>query len=202
VPSAKEIATFWTAAGKLPHTVTADIVQFLIAVPARRGEAATMCWRDVDIAARVWHQPITKNGDPHDYPLNHRALAILARRRQATGAHPDDYVFPGPRYAKPFVGWSNLMAAITARVPPGVSLEDLRLHDMRRGFVTHLAEQGHEETLLDLTINHRAARSRSGVRGVYQRAVRWPERVAALAAWNDNLDRWLGVNVAAQLQVV
>jgi integrase len=202
VPGGGEIAAIWTAAGKLPHAVTADIVQFLIAVPARRGEAAGMMWCNLDFVQKIWHQPITKNGDPHDYPLNPRSLAILARRREATGGHRDDYVFPGPRYAKPFVGWSNLVEAIIARLPTDICIDDFRLHDMRRGFVTHLAEQGFEETLLDLTINHRAARSRSGVRGVYQRAVRWPERVAALAAWNDNLDRWLGVNVTWLCPVV
>jgi hypothetical protein len=58
-----------------------------------------------------------------------------------------------------------------------------------------LADAGFNEVLLDLTLNHAASRSRGGVLGVYQRSERWDERVAALAAWNEHLDRALGANV-------
>jgi integrase len=196
VLSGAEIAAIWRAAEKLPNAVTADLVQFVITVPCRRGEAAEARWRDIDLAAKVWRQPTSKNDDPHAFPLNERALAILTRRRKATGGHPDDFVFPGPRAAKPFMGWSNLIEAIAARIDQATPIVgDWRLHDIRRSFVTHLAEAGHDETVLDLILNHRAARSRSGVRGIYQRAVRWPERVAALAAWADLLRHYLGENV-------
>jgi integrase len=191
-----ELTAIWRAAQKLPNAVITDLVHFVIAIPCRRGEVASVRWRDLDTATKVWHQPTSKNQDPHDFPLNERALAILVRRREATGGHPDDFVFPGPRHAKPFCGWSNLIDAIADRICEDTPVAPgWRLHDVRRSFVTHLADAGHDEILLDLTINHRASRSRSGVRGVYQRAIRWPERVAALSAWNGHLDRALGENI-------
>jgi integrase len=190
-----EIAAIWRAVERLPNAVITDLAQLLVAVPCRRGEAATARWRDIDLGARIWHQPTSKSGNPHDFPLNDRALVILARRHEATGGHPDDYVFPGPRAGRPFCGWSNLIASIDARIPPAAPVPDWRLHDFRRSCVTHLAEQGHDETVLDLLLNHAASRSRGGVLGVYQRSQRWPERVAALAAWGELLGQYLGENV-------
>jgi integrase len=188
-----ELSAIWRAAERLPNAVTADLVQFVIAIPCRRGEAAVARWRDIDVSGRVWHQPTSKNQDPHDFPLNDRALAILARRRQATAGHPDDFVFPGPRAAKSFMGWSKLIKAISARIDKETPVAaGWRLHDVRRSFVTHLADAGRDETVLDLIINHRASRSRGGIRGVYQRAQRWPERVTALAAWDALLGSHLG----------
>ena len=156
VLSGADIAAIWHATRRLPNAVITDLVQLTISIPCRRGEAATARWADFDLAARIWHQPTSKNGDPHDFPLNDRALAVLGRRRAESG-HPENFVFPGPRYSKPFSGWSNLIGAIATRIDPKTPVaRGWRLHDFRRSFVTILAEQGHDETLLDLTIDHHA----------------------------------------------
>jgi hypothetical protein len=123
-----------------------------------------------------------------------RLLAILFSRRIAKRpgyAGDTGYVFSGTVTAT-FSGWAYLIACLR----DVVGFDDWRPHDIRRSFVTQLAEQGVDETLLDLIINHRASGSRSGVKGVYQRSQRWAERVAALDAWNAYLDQQLGENVA------
>ena len=153
-----ELGALWQAAGRLPHPATADLVLFMLSTPCRRGEAACARWRDF-FKARIWHQPVTKNGDEHRYPLNDLALGIL-RRRLSDGIQPGDLVFPGPRRAQVFGGWSNLADALADRL--GDDMPDWRLHDFRRAFATHLAERGHDEILLDLTINHRGSRSQGG----------------------------------------
>jgi integrase len=55
------------------------------------------------------------------------------------------------------------------------------LHDVRRSFVTALAERGFDVDLLDQLLSH----SRKGVFGIYQRSSRWREKEAAMAAWAD-----------------
>jgi integrase len=185
-----ELAALWRAAEQAPSPVAADITRFLLSTPCRRGEAAALRWTDIDLMGRVWHQPTSKNGDPHDYPLNTRALRILLHRQdagRAGDAGKPGYVFPGTVTAS-FSGWAHLIEGLR----DAVDFDNWRPHDIRRSFVTQLAEQGVDEALLDLTINHRASGSRSGVRGVYQRSQRWAERVAALDAWNAYLDRQLG----------
>jgi integrase len=61
-------------------------------------------------------------------------------------------------------------------------------HDFRRSFATALAESGVSETVADAVLNHRQSATRGGVLGVYQRASRWPEQVAAMKAWWRLLD--------------
>lgn len=157
-----------------------------------------MTWRDIDLDARVWHQPAgsVKNNQAHDYPLNAPALEILERRlQQARGAL---LVFPGPVRGDVFCGWSNLKAALDKRT----RVVGWRFHDLRRSIATHLGERGFSESLIDLLINHRASRTRGGVLGVYQRSERWTERVAALDAWARLLAGWVGDGPVSEPEVV
>jgi integrase len=55
------------------------------------------------------------------------------------------------------------------------------LHDIRRSFVSLLAEHGYDVDLLDQILGH----SRKGVLAVYQRARRMAEREQALNTWAD-----------------
>ena len=58
--------------------------------------------------------------------------------------------------------------------------DNFRLHDIRRGFVSHLAG-AFDIDALDQCLSH----TRKGVTGVYQRSLRWPDREGALNAWAD-----------------
>jgi integrase len=207
----EELVLIWRAIEAFPDQRSAasrDLLLFLMAVPARRAEAAAMRWRDVDLSRRVWRQPTSKNDEPHDYPLSERAMKILARRwdaakraseaasqnaerEQRADADMDALVFPGPFASQPFCGWSHAKAAIEVRLKKPVS--DWRFHDFRRTAVTRLGEaERHDEAVLDLLINHKASVSRGGVLGVYQRASRWAERVRALDDWDRMLALALG----------
>jgi integrase len=181
-----ELAQLWHAAGGLPSPLATDVTQFLIAVPARRSEARAMRWTDVDLAARVWTQPTSKNGFAHAFPLNRLALEILHRRKAAGGDAPF-----------PFTRFDPLVSRLRELLP---ELPNWRLHDLRRSFASTLADAGFSESVLDLVLNHAASRTRGGVLGVYQRAERWDERVRALDAWADSLERALGENVTPLLR--
>jgi integrase len=187
-----ELATIWRAAEALWSPLATDLIQFLITTPCRRGEASAARWRDIDLTARTWSQPISKNGQSHLFALNERAMAILTRRRKASGGRPEDHVFHGAQTGTPFTVWSFLLRRLHAALP---ELRDWRLHDFRRSFASTLADAGVDETLLDLCLNHRASRTRGGVLGIYQRSTRWSERVAALDTWNDAIECAIGGNV-------
>jgi integrase len=180
----EELAALWRATETL-RADDCDVMQFLLAVPCRREEAIKATWADIDLSARTWDQPTSKNDEPHRFPLNRLAMEIL-QRRQATRRNVDS--------ARPFSGvrFDRAITGMRAVVP---DLADWRPHDFRRSFETLLAEAGHNETVLDLIINHKASRTRGGVKGIYQRSERWDERVAALDAWAELLSRTLGDNV-------
>jgi integrase len=121
-----------------------------------------------------------KNRQVHTLPLSTPALAILSERTLCRGA--SDRVFASPSSALG-VNWTHWVARI--RVALGEDkLERSRrfnLHDLRRSFVSALAEREFDVDLLDQLLSH----SRKGVFGVYQRATRWREKEAAMAAWAE-----------------
>jgi integrase len=185
-PSLAQCAALWRAAESLP-AAWRDFVRFLIAVPCRRGEAASLDWAHVDLAAAVWSQPakLTKNREPHRLHLHSLALDLLAARYEAAGRPASGLVFPAPRSAQQIVAFSSIARALRAAAP---ELAEMRLHDLRRSFASVLGETGVSETIADAILNHRQAATRSGVLGVYQRSARFPEQVAAMQHWGRLLE--------------
>lgn len=162
-----------------------DLARFLIAVPARRNEAAQMDWSHLDLAAGVWTQPgkLTKNGDAHRLPLPSLALAILQTRHAVAGKPTAGLVFPSPKAGRGVTTWSDMKAALDK----AAGVTGWRWHDTRRSFVTVLAEAGVAEAVADAMLNHRQTATRGGVLGVYQQATRRPEQDAAMRRWGELL---------------
>lgn len=181
-----DLAAIWRAAGDAPglSDVQRDFVRFLLAVPCRRGEAATMDWAHLDLQAGIWQQPgaLTKNGDTHRFLLPALALEMLRKRHEDAGKPAAGLVFPSPRAGKPLSTFSDLREMLGAAVPG-----DWRLHDIRRSFASTLAENGIAEPVADAVLNHRQSATRGGVRGVYQVAPRWPEQMRAMQLWGEML---------------
>ena len=185
--SMEELARLWKAAagaeGLAP--VHRDLARFLMTVPCRRGEAARLDWSYVDLAGAVWAQPsaMTKNRDAHRLHLHPLALAILRERHAAAGEPTTGLVFPAPQSGRAVDTFSDMKAALDT----AAKLTGWRWHDFRRSFATALGEAGIPEPVADAVLNHRQSATRGGVLGVYQRAQRWPEQVAAMAAWGEAL---------------
>lgn len=181
------LAHLWKAAGEAEalEAVHRDYLRFLIAMPCRRTEAANLTWAHLDLDAAEWVQPgaLTKNGDPHRLHLHPLALDLLRARHQAAGRPKAGLVFPAPRSGEAIKTFSAIKAALDAKA----ERTGWRFHDFRRSFATAMGEAGVAEPVLDAVLNHRQAATRGGVLGVYQRAVRWPEQVAAMKAWGDAL---------------
>lgn len=182
-----ELAALWKVVGEAEglEPVHRDFLHFLLAVPCRRTEAATLEWGHLDLTGAEWSQPgaLTKNGDPHRFHLPPLALEILTRRHAASGRPDAGLVFPSPSAKKPLTTFSAMKREIEAKTGPAA----WRLHDFRRSFATAMGEAGFPEAVIDAVLNHRQAATRGGVVGVYQRAVRWPEQVRMMQAWGDLL---------------
>ena len=182
----QQIAELWKAVSEVQglQQVHRDLMQFLVVIPCRRGEAAGMDWRNVDLTNATWTQAghITKNGDPHRLYLHPLALEILVRRNIAENKPQKGLVFPAPLSGKPINTFGDIKDAICKAFPNFI---DWRNHDNRRSFVTALGEVGVHEALLDSMLNHRQSATRGGVLGVYQRAQRWPEQVNAMKLWGN-----------------
>ena len=184
--SMAELAALWRAAESL-LPVHRDFVRMLIAIPCRRGEAATLDWGHLDLASATWSRPgrLTKNREAHRLLLHPLALEMLRLRHEAADKPTSGLVFPAPRSAKAITTFSAIRGTLREAAP---ELVGWRLHDMRRSFATALGEAGVSETIADAILNHRQAATRAGVLGVYQRSVRWPEQVAAMQHWGRLLE--------------
>jgi integrase len=148
-------------------------------LPLRRNEASGLRWSEVwpdRIRISAFHANEHKKAA--ELPLSPPARAILeARKATAT----NDLVFPSSNGA-PFTNWDRLLTRIRKAIGEDKNDRASRfsLHDIRRAFASHLAGE-FDVDLLDQCLGH----TRRGVFGVYQRSVRWPERVLALNAWAD-----------------
>ena len=175
VPSLATLRAIWRAVEDEPQR---DLVRFMLLVPLRRNEAGGLTWREVDFPqgrVRVAAHRM-KARTPHELPLSPPARTILeARKLTATG----DLVFPSAN-GTPYMNWDKLLTRIRARIGEDKNDKDDRfsLHDLRRAFVSHLAED-FDVDALDQVLAHK----RSGVAAIYQRSKRWPERVRALDVW-------------------
>lgn len=182
-----QLAALWRAAETAPdlHGVHRDLARFLIAIPCRRGEATSLDWRHLDLAQGVWTQPntATKNGEPHRFALPGLALDILRLRHSGAGQPTAGLVFPSPKAGKAIDTFTDLKAELVTCT----GIDGWRWHDFRRSFATALAEAGIAESVADAILNHKQSATRGGVLGVYQRAQRWPEQVAAMTTWGDLL---------------
>ena len=189
-----ELAQLWKAADKL-GSVYRDLTRFLIAVPCRRGEAARLDWSHLNLAGAVWTMPgaLTKNGDAHRVHLPDLALDILLQRHKDAGKPKVGLVFSAPRSGEAI----DTFSAIKTDLETGAELTGWRWHDMRRSFATASGEAGIAEPVADAVLNHRQSATRGGVLGVYQRAQRWPEQVAAMNAWGRALETAISGEKAA-----
>jgi integrase len=175
VPSLATLRAIWRAVEDEPQR---DLVRFMLLVPLRRNEAGGLTWREVDFPqgrVRVAAHRM-KARTPHELPLSPPARTILeARKLAATG----DLVFPSAN-GTPYMNWDKLLTRIRARIGEDKNEKEDRfsLHDLRRAFVSHLAED-FDVDALDQVLAHK----RSGVAAIYQRSKRWPERVRALDVW-------------------
>ena len=193
VLSAAEVAAIWHAAASHPVTVTGDVVQFLISVPARENEG-----RPDALARCGYGRPRVGNANVEE----RRATQISAER-----ARPGDPSAPslGGRWHAS-VGTAGVSGAqeqwqeTLCQSWNGAKLWLDRqsgvvgwvIHDFRRSFATLMAEAGFDDGVLDLSLNHRASGSRNKVTRTYNLSLRWLERVRLMHAWSTFLDTAIG----------
>jgi integrase len=176
VPTLDELRAVWNA---VEHEPQRDLVRFLLLVPLRRDEAVGLAWSEVNLQLRRIRIPAhrAKTREAHELPLSEPATALLETCTAESGL-----VFPGAD-GRPYRGISTLITRIRARIGHAHTkkAERFSFHDVRRSFVSHLAERGFDVDLLDQCLGH----SRKGVFGVYQRASRMAERGRALETWGE-----------------
>lgn len=183
-----ELPAFFAAVKAEPNRTIADFFLACLYTGARRGNVASMRWRDVNLDNASWRIPQTKSGEPVTVHLAAPALELLKARKEI--AEPDaEYVFPGRRsngkvqhLSSPKFAWARLVKR--------AGLADLRLHDLRRTLGSFQAAAGASMAVIGKSLGHKAG---SPATAVYARLNLDPVRAsvdvataAIVAAGNQN----------------
>jgi integrase len=171
-----EIVRFWNACDKVGEPI-GQVLKLLLLTGCRRTELAGMRRHELgDDGTFVIPSSRTKNKRPHVVPLPPLARTIIASVKPV--ASPVGYVFTNSGKS-PVGGWSMIKNRLDAAMG---NLPAWRLHDLRRTFVTGLADLGIRPDVIELAVNHRSG-LRGGIAGVYNKSELLPERRAALERW-------------------
>jgi integrase len=187
VYTATEMQTLWQVAEKLDET-DRDYLRLMMLMPLRRHECSDLTSGNLDKGrgAIVLHGVLTKNGDAFTLPLPPVALAIVERRIAALGRGGKGRLFQFNSTGEAMNAWGHLID----RVEAASGIEEFKWHDLRRTFMTELAEHniGNADTL-DACLNHRQSATRSGVRAAYNHATLTTQKVSIMNAWGDLVAR-------------
>jgi integrase len=165
----------------------AAALQFMLLTLARRQEAAQARWRDVNLDARAWTIPETKNGEPHVVPLSRQALELLRSRfpKHDVGnterPNPDAPVFATSK-GGPLGDWDRETKVIQRASNTG----QWTRHDLRRTGATMLGEMGELPDIIEAALNHVSIRS--PLAAIYNRSRYRPQVAMALQRLADALD--------------
>lgn len=168
----EELERFFQAVEEERQEGNPDIADYLllsIYTGARRSNVLALQWNDIDFERQQWRisGEQSKNKSIMLVPLVGEVLEILTRRRQMASS-----VFVFPSYGKtghlqePKTGW--------ARIIKRASLEDVRLHDLRRTMGSYQTISGASTAIVGKTLGHKNPASTA----VYARMTLDPVREA------------------------
>ncbi|RCX31712.1 tyrosine-type recombinase/integrase [Thioalbus denitrificans] len=215
VLSDDEIITFWTGLDRADMTARTRLALKLILVTGQRpGEVCGM--EEKELQGDTWIIPATriktrhKILSDHRVPLSDLAMEIIEAARAI--AFGSAFLFPSPSLSGP-MDEKSLSRAIRRNLPggertrtfeeggaerePALNMAHFTPHDLRRTCRTKLAELGVSDIVAERILNH----ALQGMARVYNHHTYEAEKVAALVAWANRLNkltrRSVGLNVVA-----
>jgi integrase len=156
-------------------------LQLLALTAVRPGELLSAEWSEIENG--VWSIPAnkTKMRTAHRVPLSQQALALLDELRAITGSKKHLLASPRKR-GKPFAPnqYNDALREM------GFAKDQMVAHGFRAMFSTLANDNGQSSDVIELSLAHL---ERNKVRRAYNRAERWPERIALMQWWADHLDQ-------------
>jgi integrase len=181
-----EIRAFWRAAEVMAYPF-GRLFQFLLLTAQRRDEVANAKWSELDLDNKAWVIPGARMKLKHDHyvPLTDDAVALLRSLPRGTG----DHVFSSNGGHAPVAGFSQSKKRLDALMrreleAEGASLEDWRLHDLRRTARSHFSSlAGVKEETAERLLDH----APKGMSRVYNLHAFRDEKADCLQKWHAKL---------------
>lgn len=137
--SAKELKDLFKVLDGYEDKEAANALRLIAFTGARKGEVLAAKWEQFDLINGRWIKPSshTKQKQKHAAPLSAAALKLLKKMRQT--ADPNEpHLFPGRFPGKPL---ENLKQH-WPKIRKAAGLPDVRVHDLRHTFASHLVSSG------------------------------------------------------------
>jgi integrase len=156
--------------------------QFMILTMGRPGDVRGMKRCEVDFDKRTWRIPAErmKMRRPHDVPLSKQAVKVLAEVWPLN--ENCELVFPSLRATKKPLSENAFNSALRRM---GYQKEEVTAHGFRSSASTILNERGANPDIIESALAHQDSNE---IRGIYNRARYWPQRVQLMQQWADLLD--------------
>ena len=120
----------------------------------RRGEVLAMRVRELDLAQKCVRIDLdrvkVRDKQAAVRPLSDHAIAVLDRRVETVGGHPDAHLFPGRRAGRPIVEPSKAWA----RVLEAADVDHVPLHTLRHSFATAAIMTGVPRERISAMLGH------------------------------------------------
>lgn len=182
VYSDKEIQIIWKRF-EMETEPFRSLLKILLICGQRAGETRIAKWEHLN-DEYIWHIPAdnTKANREQNLPLPAMAIQILDDLDDVTGQK--DYIFASPREENAPIAWLQNAAK---RVRDNCSVDDFRLHDLRRTVASNLAMLGYNRTVIGKILNHKGLAGDSMVTAVYDRYDYLEQKSDALNEWSEHL---------------
>jgi len=146
-----ELARLFSVLEAHPNERAANAIRLLLLTGARRGEVLSATWDQFELERGVWTKPAhtTKQKRAEHVPLSAQALALLITIKQSTESE-SPYVFPGKKPGKPLSDIKRFWKVACEQA----GLENVRLHDLRHTFASHLVSSGMSLAIVGRLLGH------------------------------------------------
>lgn len=146
----EEVPKFIDALNKETNEVFRDFFYVCLFTGARSGNVLEMNWSDVNFERCVWFIKETKNGDSQYIHLIPQVIEILKAR---FNQKQNEWVFPSRSSAsghieEPKEAWKRIIER--------ASIEDLRIHDLRRTLGSWQAATGANAYVIGKSLGHKS----------------------------------------------
>lgn len=186
----KAVGALMRAIDDIDGQITTRAALQLIALTfVRPGELRHAEWKEFDLQGAVWNIPASKMKmpRPHKVPLSRQAIVIIKDLREVTGTSP--FLFPQIRSWHRPISDGTLNAALRRL---GYDKTQMTAHGFRSTASTLLNESrrsdGRRRWDSDAIERQLAHQEEDEVRGAYNGAEYWEERVPMMQWWADYLD--------------
>lgn len=184
VLSESEIKLYLQSLNKPLISTSVEIaLQLLLHTAQRRGEIATMAWKEIDMQSGWWTIPPikSKNGQAHRVPLTKPVKKLLNQAEDLSKESP--WVFPSPRGNGEQPIKPGALTRAIARCREHLDIVSFGPHDLRRTAASQMASLGVNRVVIGKILNH----ADSSVTAVYDRHTYDKEKMDALNTWSNHL---------------